>query len=122
VVKPKNDSGGIYPPELILRERQTYLAAASFSHFLIDAALAAPASGLPSLLTALDSQAPEATGAAESFSHFFTKAFFAAPASGLPFLPTALSSQGVANAVLATNNETIAAMIRLRILDPLLFD
>src|SRR5882757_6933350 len=47
--------------------------------------LAAPASGLPSELTAFGEQA--------SRLHFFTNAVLAAPASGLPSLLTALASQ-----------------------------
>lgn len=58
--------------------------------------LAAPASGLPFLPTALVSQ----LAAAEPFplfsaSHFFIKEFLAAPASGLPFLSTAFDAQVV---------------------------
>ena len=51
---------------------------------------AAPASGLPSLPTALVSQA--------SVLHFLTKAVLAAPESALPSLPTALVSQDWAKA------------------------
>ena len=47
--------------------------------------LAAPASGLPSALTALGVQA--------SCLHFFRNEVLAAPASALPSLPTALLSQ-----------------------------
>src|SRR5579859_498079 len=47
--------------------------------------LAAPASGLPSELTALVAQL--------LCMHFFMNAVLAAPASGLPSLPTALLSQ-----------------------------
>src|SRR5580704_16039427 len=63
--------------------------------------LAAPASGLPSELTALVAQV--------SAMHFFMNEVFAAPARGLPSLPTALVSQDScakaepsANAVITT--------------------
>src|SRR5665213_3382916 len=71
-------------------------AQAPFSHFAMKLFLAAPASALPSLPTALVSQ--------ESAMHFFMKAVFAAPANALPSLPTALLSQvSCANAVPAAN-------------------
>src|ERR1044071_4594957 len=66
---------------------------------------AAPASGLPSLLIALPSQA--------SCLHFLTKLVLAAPASGLPSLPTALVSQDCANAEPAAN-AVISAARRMR--------
>src|SRR3954471_22393855 len=55
------------------------------SHFFMKLFLAAPASFLPSELTALTSQV--------SAMHFFMNEVLAAPASGLPSLPTALVSQ-----------------------------
>src|SRR5258708_29706524 len=55
------------------------------SHFFMKLVLAAPASSLPSWLTALVAQ--------ESAMHFFMNDVFAAPASALPSLPTALVSQ-----------------------------
>src|SRR5580765_3470554 len=67
--------------------------------------LAAPASGLPSLLTALPSHA--------SCLHFLTKLDFAAPASGLPSFPIALVSQDCANAEPAAN-AVISAARRMR--------
>ena len=54
-------------------------------HFLTKLALAAPASGLPLLSTALVLQA--------SVLHFFMKLVRAAPESALPFLSTALLAQ-----------------------------
>jgi hypothetical protein len=62
---------------------------ASASHFLIDAALAAPDKGFPALLSAFSSQ----DAATASLSHFLMTAALAAPASGLPFLSIALASQ-----------------------------
>jgi hypothetical protein len=59
-------------------------AQAPFSHFFMKLVFAAPASGLPSELTALVAQ--------ESAMHFFMNDVFAAPASALPSLPTALLS------------------------------
>jgi hypothetical protein len=58
---------------------------APFSHFFMKLVFAAPASGLPSWLTALVAQV--------SAMHFFMKEVFAAPASGFPSLPIALLSQ-----------------------------
>jgi len=58
----------------------------------MEAALAAPASGLPSLLTALLSQVGFSAPLAPP-SHFLMEAALAAPASGLPSLLTALASQ-----------------------------
>src|ERR1700749_2878578 len=58
---------------------------APFSHFFMKLVLAAPASGLPSELTALVAH--------WSAMHFFMNDVFAAPASALPSLPTALLSQ-----------------------------
>jgi len=58
---------------------------ASLWHFCMKLLFAAPASGLPSLPTALVWQL--------SRLHFFKKLAFAAPASGLPSLLTALLSQ-----------------------------
>src|SRR5262245_64095909 len=67
--------------------------------------LAAPYSGLPSLLTALASQA--------SFLHFFTKLVLAAPWAGLPSAAIALLSQVCAVAVLIAKEVIKAAgMIR----------
>src|SRR6478752_956546 len=64
--------------------------------------LAAPASGLPSALTALGVQA--------SSLHFFMNEVLAAPASGLPSLPTALLAQvSSAKAEPAAKVATIAA-------------
>src|SRR5207302_6632306 len=60
-------------------------AQASFSHLSMKLFLAAPASGLPSELTALGSHA--------SRLHFFRKLLSAAPASAFPFLSTALLAQ-----------------------------
>ena len=57
------------------------------SHFFMKLFLAAPASFLPSALTALVAQA--------SAMHFFMNEVFAAPASALPSLPIALLSQDV---------------------------
>ncbi|WP_309269489.1 hypothetical protein [Azonexus sp.] len=71
---------------------------------------AAPASGLPFLLTALPSQA--VTTALSARIHFFMNVFFAAPASGLPLLLTALASQSAALSAYATltaNNATRTA-------------
>src|SRR5258708_36467395 len=66
------------------------------SHFFMKLVLAAPASGLPSWLTALVAE--------ESAMHFFMNDVFAAPASALPSLPTALVSQeSSANAEPAAN-------------------
>jgi hypothetical protein len=59
--------------------------------------LAAPLSGLPSLLTALASQA--------SCLHFFKKLVSAAPASGFPSLPTALALQSSALAEPKINSD-----------------
>src|SRR5450432_4256993 len=67
------------------------------------ASLAAPESGLPSLLTALPSQA--------SALHFLTKAVLAAPESGLPSLLMALASQLAAMADPAANDEITSARI-----------
>src|SRR5262245_289241 len=73
--------------------------------------LAAPYSGLPSLLTALASQA--------SFLHFFTKLVLAAPWSGLPSALTALLSQDCAIAALRAKQVIKAArMIRFIIVPP----
>src|SRR6202035_5459572 len=55
------------------------------SHFFMKLFFAAPASGLPSELTAFVAH--------ESAMHFFMNDVFAAPASALPSLPTALLSQ-----------------------------
>src|SRR4029077_4648701 len=66
---------------------------------------AAPASGLPSLLTALVSQA--------SCLHFLTKLLLAAPESALPSFATALVSHDWANAE-PTANEEIRAARRIR--------
>src|SRR3984893_3923213 len=73
--------------------------------------LAAPASGLPSQLTALVAQL--------SAMHFFMNEVLAAPASGLPSLPTALVSQlSCANAAPPVNATTKpASMIFLSIFD-----
>src|SRR5258705_821094 len=72
------------------------------SHFFMKLVLAAPASGLPSWLTALVAQ--------ESAMHFFMNDVFAAPASALPSLPTALVSQlSCAMAVPTANVATNAA-------------
>src|SRR5207248_4177507 len=62
-----------------------YAPYAPASHFFMKLVFAAPASFLPSLPTALASQA--------SLLHFCTKLVFAAPASGLPSFPTALLTQ-----------------------------
>src|SRR4051794_20293196 len=68
-----------------LNEHQSRSGQAPTSHFFIKLFLAAPASGLPSALTALGAQA--------SSLHFFMNEVFAAPARGLPSLPTALLVQ-----------------------------
>src|SRR3974390_379154 len=65
--------------------------------------LAAPASGLPSLLMGLPSQA--------SCLHFLTKLVFAAPESGLPSLLRALDSHDWAIAVPTANDVMRAARI-----------
>ena len=63
---------------------------------------AAPASGLPLLPTAFDSQS--------SFWHFVMKLDFAAPAKGLPFLPTALPfADDWAKALAVANIRTVVA-------------
>src|SRR5216683_864955 len=79
---------------------------ASASHFFRKLALAAPASGLPSALTALSAHA--------SVLHFLTKLVLAAPASGLPSFPTALLSQvSSANAdPMAKSEKTTARTMR----------
>jgi hypothetical protein len=83
---------------------------APFSHFFMKLFFAAPASGLPSALTALVAQL--------SAMHFFMNEVFAAPASGLPSLPIALLSQvscakaaPPANAVTNTANMTFLSML-----------
>src|SRR5215475_8577586 len=76
--------------------------------------LAAPYSGLPSLLTALASQA--------SFLHFFTKLVLAAPWSGLPSALTALLSQDCAVAALIAKQVIKAArMIRFIVSSVMIF-
>jgi hypothetical protein len=107
------NSGGACPPELTYRIYLVYFFV-SASHFLIEAALAAPANGLPSLLTALSSQEGAAFAPA-SFSHFLMEAVLAAPAKGLPSLLTALASQlaSAAQAMLTQKIEATAAMISL---------
>src|ERR1700727_1303011 len=74
--------------------------------------LAAPASGLPSELTALVAQL--------SAMHFFMNEFLAAPASGLPFLLTALVSQLSCAHAAPPANATMkpASMIFLSIVSP----
>src|SRR5215475_6479975 len=67
--------------------------------------LAAPESGLPSLLTALDSHA--------SSLHFLMKLVLAAPVRGLPSLLTALLAQDCAIAV-PTEKEVIRRATKIR--------
>lgn len=63
----------------------------------MNAALAAPAKGLPFLPTAFVAHSESAaTASLASASHFFRKDCLAAPAKGLPFLPMALASQSEA--------------------------
>ena len=76
-------------------------------HFLTEESLAAPDKGLPSLLTALASQAD-----CMSFSHFAMKEDLAAPDKGLPSLLTALDSHGEACAEFASKRNADAAAIR----------
>src|SRR4051812_31391640 len=76
---------------------------ASFSHLAIKLFLAAPDSGLPSLLTALPSQ--------PSCLHFFKKLLFAAPESGFPSLLTALLSQDCAIAEPTANTLSNATIM-----------
>src|SRR3984957_10563926 len=72
------------------------------SHFFMKLFFAAPASGLPSELTAFVAH--------ESAMHFFMNEVFAAPARALPSLPTALLSQdSCATAEPIANTATIAA-------------
>src|SRR4029077_6379227 len=77
------------------------LLQAAFLHFAMTLFLAAPCSGLPSLLTALPSQA--------SRLHLFTKLVLAAPCSGLPSLLIAWLSQDCAIAVPAAKAAINAA-------------
>jgi hypothetical protein len=110
---------GLKIPEVFFRRNLklqadiTYFFA-SASHFLTEAALAAPAKGLPSLLTAFSSQVGAAF-AADSFSHFLMEAALAAPANGLPSLLKALASQpaSAASAVFNKKTEAKAAIISL---------
>src|SRR5258706_9100422 len=67
---------------------------------------AAPASGLPSALTALVAQL--------SAMHFFMNEVFAAPASGLPSLPTALVSQDSCAAAEPSANAVMIAAKKIR--------
>src|SRR5438128_2010701 len=80
--------------------------------------LAAPASFLPSALTALAAQ--------ESAMHFFMNEVFAAPASGLPSLPMALVSQDASCAIAAEPRakvaRTVATKIRFIGVSPLLIE
>src|ERR1700733_11800055 len=68
--------------------------------------LAAPASGLPSELTALVAQL--------SAMHFFMNEVFAAPARGLPSLPTALVSQDSCAKADPNANAVITAARKIR--------
>ena len=68
---------------------EPYFAAID-SHFFMKEVLAAPDSGLPSLLTALVSQLAAALAPP---SHFLMKEVFAAPLNGLPDFETACASQ-----------------------------
>jgi len=69
----------------------------SLTHFLTKLFFAAPASGLPSLLTAAVSQ------------HFLIALVLAAPASGLPSLLSALVAHDCANAPLVEKDTTRSA-------------
>lgn len=87
---------------------------ASASHFFMNEAFAAPASGFPSLLTAFSAHPdPAAAPTLASASHFLMKEAFAAPAKGFPSLVTALDSQSdaavatCANNILAANRQAI---------------
>src|SRR3954471_15153436 len=75
--------------------------------------LAAPASFLPSALTALVSQL--------SAMHFFMNEVFAAPDSVLPSLPTALVSQDASCAIAAEPRAKVATTTatRIRFIGPL---
>src|SRR3954447_10265399 len=85
-----------------LNEHQSRSGQAPTSHFFIKLFLAAPASGLPSALTALGAQA--------SALHFFMNEVLAPRARALPSLPTALFARvPSAKAQPAANVATIAA-------------
>src|ERR1043165_9366596 len=87
-------------------------------HFFTKAAFAAPASALPSLLTAAVSQ------------HFLIAAVLAAPASGLPSLLTASFLQeppcasagltGKNKAVAAAEHASVARVVTIRVIGRLL--
>src|SRR4029077_5463218 len=79
------------------------LRQAAFLHFAMKLFLAAPCSGLPSLLTALLSQA--------SLLPLFMKLVLAAPWSAFPSLPIAWLSQDCAIAVPAAKEAINAARI-----------
>src|SRR5262245_8630828 len=68
---------------------------------------AAPASFLPSALTALAAQA--------SVVHFFMNEVLAAPARGLPSLPTALASQDASCAIAAEPRAKVARTVATKI-------
>src|SRR3954447_15449100 len=85
-----------------LNEHQSRSGQAPTSHFFIKLFLAAPASGLPSALTALGAQA--------SALHFFMNEGLAAPARDLASLPPPLFSKfSPAKPNPAANVATIAA-------------
>jgi hypothetical protein len=85
--------------ELGPRERLRRRQVLSEMHFFTEASFAAPASGLPSLLTAAVSQ------------HFLIADVLAAPASGLPSLLTASFLQDCASAGLTLIGERKAVAL-----------
>src|ERR1700736_2573140 len=82
------------------------LVYAPFSHFVMKLVFAAPASGLPSALTALVAH--------DSAMHFFMNEVFAAPARALPSLLTALVSQDSCATAEPRANAVIIAAKKIR--------
>src|SRR5439155_23966700 len=76
-------------------------------HFFMKEVFAAPASFLPSALTALVAQA--------SVVHFFMNDVLAAPDSALPSLPTALVSQDGSCAIAAEPRAKVARTVATKI-------
>jgi hypothetical protein len=98
-----SSAGALAAERRFIREGLVY---APFSHFFMKLFFAAPASGLPSELTALVAHV--------SAMHFFMNEVFAAPARALPSLLTALVSQDSCATAEPSANAVIIAAKKIR--------